>query len=90
MVTPIQAKTLHLDKLVKRQCDTILRTLRMDCVDVEDGTYYLCCLTHDVLKMLYSIIHRNMPVQEAKAAIKVALDDVLINYGLSVQIHEFN
>jgi len=80
----------HLDKLVKKQANLILRTLRYDCIDIGDGTYYLCSLTHDVLKMLYSLIHRNMSAAEAKATYKVALDEVLVNYGLSVQIHEFN
>lgn len=79
-----------IDKALKRQGGEILRALKYDCVNVSDGTYYLCALTQDCMKMLHSIINRNMSKQEAKAVFKVALDDVLLNYGMSVAIHEFN
>lgn len=85
-----QANQARIDALVKKQGETILKTLRVNCINLGDGTYYLCSLTHDVMRMLYSIISRNMTSQEAKSAFKVALDDVLVAYGLSVQIHEFN
>lgn len=80
----------RLDKLLQRQGETVLRILSNDCVDISDGTYYLCGLTHDTLRMLYSIMKNNMTSQEAKAAYKVALDSVIMDFGMSVQIHEFN
>lgn len=79
-----------LESLIKKQGTIILKTLTKDCQDLEDGTYYLCGLNADIMRMLYSIISRNMPAQEAKAAFKITLDSVLVAHGMSVEIHEFN
>lgn len=86
----LEGQVSKLDSLLDKQGEFILRVLQKECIDVTHGTYYLTCLTHDVMKMLFSIMSRNMPQQEAKAAYKIALDSVLLNYGLSVNIHEFN
>ncbi len=82
--------TQKLDALLNRHGSYILKTLQKECVDISDGAYYLTGLTHDTMRMLYSIMSRNMTSQEAKAAFKVAIDTVLLDYGLSVAIHEFN
>jgi hypothetical protein len=79
-----------LESRIKQQGNLILKTLTKDCADLEDGSYYLCGLTQDIMRMLYSIISRNMPAQEAKATFKIAIDAVLISHGMSVNIHEFN
>lgn len=60
------------------------------CKTTEEAIYATTCLTHDFTQMLYKAIHRNVPLQEAKAAFKIALDSVLLDYGMSIAIHEFN
>lgn len=80
----------RMDALLEHQKNFILKVLQKECQDIGDGTYYLTSLTHDILRMLMSIMNRNMPQQEAKAAYKVALDTVIADFGLSVMIHEFN
>jgi hypothetical protein len=84
------ASQQRLDKLLQQHGDIVLKNLAKACVDVNDGTYYLCGLTHDTMRMLYSIINKNMDNQQAKAAFKVAIDTVLLDYGMSVAIHEFS
>jgi len=79
-----------LDMIINRHGQVILSNLANVCQDKEQGTYYLCSLTQDLLKMLYSIINSAMSPQEAKAVFKVAVDTVIMEHGMSIQIHEFN
>lgn len=79
-----------LDEILQKQGGYVLRILAQTCDDTEDGTYYLCSLMHDSMKMFYSILSRNLDSQQAKAAFKVAIDSVLLEKGMSVQIHEFS
>lgn len=81
---------LYLDKIIKKFGNQILKVLHKDCVDTSDGTYFLGCMTHDLMRMSFSIISRNAQKQEAKAAFKILMDEVLLDYGMSVVIHEFN
>jgi hypothetical protein len=79
-----------LDQILREHGKIVLKNLANHCTDVNDGSYYLCSLTHDSMRMLYSIISKNMESAQAKAAFKVAMDTVLLDYGMSVAIHEFN
>jgi len=81
---------LKLDKLIGQHGQVIIRNLAKECNTTEEGVYYLCSLTQDLLKMLYSIINSGMSPQETKAVFKVAIDTVILEHGMSVQIHEFN
>lgn len=78
-----------LDKLINQHGQVIMSNLAKKCNTTEEGVYYLCSLTQDLLKMLYSIINSGTSPQEAKAVYKVALDTVLLEYGMSVAIQEF-
>lgn len=81
---------IHIDKIIKKMGNQILKTLHRDCITTADGTYFLGSMTHDLMRMSFSIISRNAPRQEAKAAFKILMDEVLLDYGMSVVIHEFN
>lgn len=81
---------IHLDRIIKKHGSQILKVLHRDCVDTSDGTYFLGSMTHDLMRMSFSIISRNAPRQEAKSAFKILMDEVLLDYGMSVVIHEFN
>ena len=59
------------------------------CKNTEERSYALCSITQDLLHMLFMHIQANMPTQEAKAALKVALDAILLNHGMHISIHEF-
>lgn len=75
-----------LNKLLYQFNDKIISR----CTNTEEATYALCVFNHHMMAMLFKVINANMPLQEAKAAYKVALDTVLLDYGMSVAIHEFN
>lgn len=57
--------------------------------DTEQMSYVLTRLTQDYLRMTHFHLTKNMPSQEAKAAMKVILDTVLMSYGMHVRIDEF-
>jgi hypothetical protein len=59
------------------------------CRDSEEAVYATCSLTQDFMQMLFKAVNSKVPQQEAKAAFKIALDSVLLDYGMSVAIHEF-
>lgn len=78
------------DRLINRTKTQMLNTLAKDCEDTFEGGYYLTGMTQDTIRMMFSIIKQNTEShQHAKAALKVVLDTVLLDYGMSSVIHEF-
>ncbi len=59
------------------------------CKSTEEATFAVCRLNLYLTDMLMKVMQANLPAQEAKAALKVALDSALFDHGMSVMIHEF-
>lgn len=76
-------------KLLEHYGKEFLHDLRYTCRDPNDGSLFLAGLSHDVIRMLHSILKPYLDEQQRKAALKATLDAVLLDYGMSVQIHEF-
>lgn len=79
----------QLGNLVDYHRDLTLENLQHYCAGPNEGACFLSGLTHDAIHMLFSIIRRHMSQQEAKTAFKIVIDAALLDYGMSVQIHEF-
>ena len=83
------SRIIILDRAVDSIKQRFMKEVLSKCIDKNEGAYVLCALMHDFMNMTYSAISQECESQEAKAAFKIALDQVLIEYGLSVAIHEF-
>lgn len=82
-------KQHFLDKRITKHYLHFLKEVFEPCKSTEEGVYVCCATAQDRIRMLYKAINSAVPAQEAKAALKIALDTVLLDYGMSVQIHEF-
>lgn len=80
----------YLDKKLDERNKEILNVLANPMVNLEDAAYFITALVQDQLKMYFSLLSRSVEAHEAKAAFKVALDCVIFQYGMSVQIHDIN
>ena len=60
-----------------------------NCKELEEAVYVCCRTAQDRTRMLYKAIKSEVPPHEAKAAFKWAMDEVLMDYGMSVAISEF-
>lgn len=83
------ARQAAIDREMERIKGAFGNNIASRCEDSEELIYSTCSLMIDFLRMNYAAINGNVPQQEAKAAFKIALDSVLIDYGLSTVIHEF-
>lgn len=80
----------HIDKMLSGFKFKFVSDLIGSSKTTQEAVYLTCAITHDMTRMLYKAIHKNIDEQSAKAAFKIALDTVLLDYGMSIQIHEFN
>lgn len=85
-----QLRTQLLNKKLKRLQNEFVDTVFCKCRDGNEGAYVLTVLMQDYIKMLMMHLVRFLPRQEAKATMKVALDTILMDYGMHVKIEEFN
>lgn len=58
--------------------------------DNNEMAYILTSFTQDWVRLSMMNLNNQLPSQEAKAAMKVILDTVLLDYGLHVRIDEFD
>lgn len=79
-----------LDYWLEKHRQEVLGIMSKVCVDTGDSTYYLGASMQDAVSMFASNLKIASGVQEGRAALKVMLDEILLNYGCSVVIHEFN
>lgn len=77
-----------IDKAMSNFKFKFVTDLISSCKDNEEAIYITCSLAHDWMQMLYKAINANAPAAEAQAAFKIALDSVLLDMGMSIQIHQ--
>jgi hypothetical protein len=85
-MNPDRQRTIE---LTLRKLEERVNTLLTKCDSKEEATFAICALAQDMIRKFYFCVNTFIGQQEAKAAIKVALDCVLLDYGMSVVIHEF-
>ena len=73
-----------LDELVKQQGDMVLKNLALPEMQNDDAAYYLTSLMHLSMRMLYSLVIRNMPEEQAKIAFSIALESVLLDHDMMI------
>ena len=54
--------------------------------DIEEGMYVITCVTQDMMRMLLNTLKRQLPEKEARMSAQVALESVLLDYGLEVKV----
>jgi len=79
----------ELDIRMENNKNAFLRGILGYCKTTEESVYVTCSLALDYMRMHYKAISHVADQQQAKAAFKVAMDALLVEYGMSVVIHEF-
>jgi len=72
-----------------RRVEERVNTILAKCETKEEASFAICALAQDMIRKFYFCVNTFLGQQEAKAAFKIALDCVLLDYGMSVVIHEF-
>lgn len=77
------------DKRIRKHHTNYLKAIINNTKGLEEATYVNCIMAQDHMRMFILTLMRQLQPQEAKAAIKIALDTILMDYGMSTVIHEF-
>ena len=83
-------RQLEFDKRIKRHHTNFLKNIINNTMGLEEATYCNCLMAQDHMRMFMLTVLRQLHQQEARAAIKVAFDTVLVEFGLSIAIPEFD
>ena len=75
----------RMQKANKYMFDGVFKHLRTD----SEQFYVLTSMTQDYTKITMEKLLKAVPSQEAKASMKIILDTILFDYGMSVKIDEF-
>lgn len=84
-----ESRQIELDVRMEKNKEAFLKYILGNCQDKQEAVYVTCSLALDYMRMHFKAIQNCVPQQEAKAAFKIAMDAFLVEYGMSVAIHEF-
>lgn len=85
-----QNRLKALEYHVKKMKDYFVNMLMKHASNKSEFHYVMTATTQDQIRMCMMGLKKDMPLQEAKATMKVILDTVLFDYGMHVRIDEFD